>query len=97
MLRSHAICVVPWRPASHFRAAGHKTYTAGDQCDSHPAHDADLFVQSKSRYQGEQNVTQRTSGQHVSEVCPGKGSHIRSKKAEQKEDSHGHPGIGDSQ
>ena len=57
----------------------------------------DLLVQEKLGDQSQQNVSQRCRGQHIREIGPGEGGHVRGKEAQQKENPQGDPGIQDSQ
>ena len=52
-----------------------------------------MLMQQKSRDQREQHVAQRSCGQNVSEIGPGKRSHVRGEESQQKKNSNGDPRI----
>src|SRR5580700_8870948 len=75
------------RPMSECWALGHKSYSGRNQQHPHPARQTDGFMQIKLGQEGQQNVTDRSGGQNVSQIGPGKGSGVTGKKGQQKYNS----------
>src|SRR5881275_2963163 len=76
-------------------AAGHKTHPTRDQRNSQPAREAHLFMQHESRDERQQHVAKRACRKNVSQVRPGKRSHVGGEEPEEQYDSHPNPGICD--
>ena len=61
--------------------SGNESHSARDQRDPQPAQRADLLMQRELRHQRQQNISQRSRRQHISEIRPGQRVHVRRKKS----------------
>ena len=75
------------------RASGNESDAPGNQDDAHPAQRAHLFVQDEAGDQREQHVSQRSCGQNVGQVRPGKRVHVEDEEGQKQNNAERDPGI----
>src|SRR5690349_17467143 len=76
------------------RALGHEPDSGGNQHNAEPARGGHVFVQQEFGDEGQQDITDRGGGQHVSQIGPGKRGHVCSEKTNQQHHPQGYPGMG---
>ena len=79
------------------RTLGNESYACRDQEDSDPTRGRHRFVQIELGNQREQHIAQRSRGENVGQVGPGKGGHVGSEESEQKQNAQGDRRIQHSQ
>src|SRR5581483_6895809 len=79
------------------RTSRDKADPCGNQDDSQPPAGRDLLVQLVLRNEGQQNISQGSGGENISEIGPRESHHIAGKKCQQKQNSKRDPGIGNGQ
>ncbi len=73
------------------RAAGDESHAGSDEDDAQPAQRRNVFMQPELRQQRHDDIAQRTRGQHIGQVGPGKRGQVRSKKSDEQHDARSDP------
>src|SRR5579863_4272163 len=69
------------------RTLGDESYACRDKEDSEPTRGGHCLVQIELRNQREQHIAQRSRGENVGQIGPGKGSHVGSEESEQEQNA----------
>src|SRR5512146_3239639 len=77
-------------------SSGNEADSSGNEHDSGPARDADLFVQARLREKREYNVSDRRGRKQIREIGPGKRCKIAAEKHAEADNSSSNPRVRNS-